>query len=213
MDDGVSPGFPSISAAEWHRSLTSDWPEVAPVVPAADQIQESDFTEVLDWVNLTREPDKQRTSLHCFDYAHYQVWEAGYAVSGPAHASPTTLLVLLEFPDGPGVRTEVQTETMVEAVTYIKDTLQAGTPVLIGLRLNLFDSRPNERRSTPFVEPTNHFVVAVGMGTDDEGPFISYYDYMHGFARRDRLYLRADLTMSSSGDYRHLTEVRRSTRR
>jgi hypothetical protein len=212
-DDGIQPGFPSISPAEWQRSLTANWTDVAAVIHATDQIQESDFTEVLDWVNSTRDADKQRSSLHCFDYAHYQVWDAGFGVSGPGHVSPTTLLVLLEFPDGPGVRTQIQTETMVEAVTYMKEMLQAGTPVLIGLRLRLFEERPNERRSTPYIEPTNHFVVAVGMGTDDEGPFISFYDYSHGFARRDRLYLRPDLTMTNSGDYRHLTEVRRSTRR
>ncbi len=212
-DDGITPGFPSISAAEWQQSLTADWPDKAPVIPLADQIQDADFTEVLDWVNSTRAAENQKSALQCFDYAHYQVWEAGYAISGPGHASPTTLLVLLEYPDGPGVRTEVQTETMVEAVSYLKDRLQAGTPVLIGLRLRLFEERPNERRSTPYIEPTNHFVVAVGMGTDDEGFYISFFDYMHGFAERDRLYLRPDLTMTNSGDYRHLTEVRRSTRR
>ena len=205
-------GFWSISPAEWAETLRKDWPEKGPVIPEADQIQESDQTTVLEWVNKSRAADKQKTNLQCFDYAHYQVSAAGYGVSGPGHKSPTTITIFVEHVENGVVREEVLEEEVVTAVSYLKESLQAGIPVLIGVRLKLFDSRPNDYKATDYREATNHFVVAVGMGTDDEGSYFSYYDYMHGFRDDDRLYLRDDLTLTTAGGYRTLTEVRRSTK-
>jgi hypothetical protein len=204
---------PRYSVSDWYASLTADWPTVANVIPKSQHVFKSDEPDVLAFVNGSLAEDQQRTSLQCFDYANYQIYVAGYRPSGPPAVSPESLLVVHEYPGPDGVRTELQLEAMVEAVEYLKATLLAETPVLIGIRLKLFQARPNERRSTPYIEPTNHFVVAVGMGRDERGPYVSFFDYYHEHAERDRLYLQPSLLMNSAGDFRTLTEVRRSRSR
>ena len=200
------------SLADWAASLTVDWPTVANVIPKNLHVFESDNQAVLDFVNARLAADKQRTSLQCFDYAHYQVHVAGFRPSGPPATSPDSILVLHEYAEDGRVRSELQVEAMVQAVEYIKAALLAETPVLIGVRIDGFAERPNDRDSTPYVEPTNHFVVAVGMGRDDAGPYISYFDYSHPQREYDRLYLQPNLMLESITS-RVLTEVRRSRAR
>lgn len=198
------------SPAEWYASLTADWPEVANVIPKSLHVFKSDETEVLEFVNGSLPQDKQRTSLQCFHYAWYQLHVAGFRPTGPPALSDDSMLVLREYAEPDGVRTELQVEAMVEAVQYVKSSLLLETPVLIGVRLKLFEARPNNRRSTPYIEPTNHFVVVVGMGQDETGYYISFFDYYHEQDSDDRLYLGPELLMESAFGFRTLTEVRRS---
>ena len=200
----------SYSTADWYASLTADWPTVANVIPKSLHVFKSDEQEVKDFVNRGLPPDEQRTSLQCFHYAWYQLDRAGFAPSGPPALSDQSMLVLHEYAGPDGIRSELQVEVMVKAVEYLKSSLLLETPVLIGVRLKLFDRRPNERRSTPYIEPTNRFVVAVGMGQDDVGYYVSFFDYYHEQDTGDRLYLGPDLLMESQSGYRTLTEVRRS---
>lgn len=156
------------SPADWYASLTADWPEVANVIPKSLHVFKSDEQEVKDFVNARLPPDQQRTSIECFHYAWYQLDRAGYGPSGPPALSDDSILVLREYAEPDGVRSELQVEAMVKAVDYLKSSLLLETPVLIGVRLKLFEARPNNRRSTPYIEPTNHYVVAVGMGRDED---------------------------------------------
>jgi hypothetical protein len=212
--DNADPGsFSSISPGEWAQSFRDNWPDVPPFIPESDRINEADDSAtVLTWANSFRSEENKRYSPQCFDYAAYQVKQAGYGVSGPAHKSPTTHAVVVEYPDGKGFRKEVLEEEMISALVELKDYLSQHIPVQIGVQLTNWDKRPNNYKATNYVEPTNHYVVAIGMGKDDEGCYISYLDYMHPYSESDRLYLRDDLTMTSKGGWRLLTEVRRSTK-
>jgi hypothetical protein len=208
----VTVGGEVNSIADWSASLTADWPTVANVIPKDLHVFESHSQEVLDFVNARLGANEQRVSLECFHYAQYQLYLAGFRPSGPPAASPETILVLHEYVEAGRRRTEVQAEPMVRAVEYLKAALLAETPVMIGVRIDGFEPRPNDWKSTPYIEPTNHFVVAVGMGHDDLGPYLSFFDYSHRQRDYDRFYLQPNLIMESPTG-RVLTEVRRSRAR
>jgi hypothetical protein len=201
------------STADWYASLTADWPTVANVIPKSMHVLKRDERKVLDFVNANLAEDTKRTFLQCFDYAHYQVYIAGFRPSGPPALSTESILVLHEYATENGVRTELQAAAMVQAIEYLKTALLAETPVLVGVRLSTYQPRPNDRKSTPYIEPTNHFVVVVGMGRDGGNHYLSFFDYYHEQDDTDRLYLKADLMMESTGGFRALTEVRRSRSR
>jgi hypothetical protein len=198
------------STDDWYDTLTVDWQPVPNVIPDEKHVYREDAEAVRNFVNRHRAPDKQKTSLQCFDYANYQIHVQEFRPSGPAALSEDTLMVVHEYRESGGVRSEVQVFATVEAVGYLKAALLEGTPVLVGLRLNDWDARPNERKSTPFVEPTNHFVVVVGMGDDTNGKYFSFFDYSHAQRDEDRLYLRPSLLIMSNDDWLTLTEVRHS---
>ena len=198
------------SPADWYASLTADWPTVANVIPKSLHVLKSDETEVLAFVNASLPQGQQRTSLQCFHYAWYQLHAAGFRPSGPPALSDDSLLVLHEYAEPDGVRSELQVEKMVEAVEYLKSSLLLETPVLVGLRLKLFEKWPNDRKSTPYIEPTNHFVVVVGMGQDDAGYYVSFFDYYHEQDADDRMYPGPELLMETKFGFRTITEVRRS---
>src|SRR5262245_36847014 len=64
------------SPEDWAISLTEVWPDVTNLIPESDHVFASDSDKVLAWVNKHRPEDKQRSELHCFDYAHYQLRKA-----------------------------------------------------------------------------------------------------------------------------------------
>ena len=73
-------------------------------------------------------------------------------------------------------------------------------------------------KSTWFVEPTNHFVVIVGMDTDNYGnPYFQYYDYyFHPDSvdgRACRLFLQPTLKLERTDREVVLAEVRRTMKR
>ena len=201
------------STEDWFVSLTQVWPEVAPVIPTGKQILMSDTDAVLAFANARRPSDKQRTKPECFDYAHYQLDKAGFRPTNSPAVTHDSLYLILEYPEGEFFRTEVQVEQMADAVDYIKGALLAGMPILVGLRLRLYGRRPNDRKKTPYVEPTNHYVVIVAMGQDQHGCYFGYFDYSHRYKEEDRLYLQPTLMMSKLDNLRNLSELRRSQSR
>jgi hypothetical protein len=199
------------SRAEQFVQMTNDWPDVPNVIPEADHIYGRHLHDVLEFVNRNAKTEaEKRSKLHCFDYAHYQLHNAGYWPSGPAHKDVDTLLVLIEYPEAGGVRSEVLVGNMVAAIRYIKISIQVGRPVMIGIRLNDFAERPNKRDDSAFIEATNHFVVAVGMGQEDDAYFIRVMDYLHAPRDSDRMFLTPDLRLQSPDGNQEMTEMRRS---
>lgn len=213
------------STEDWFNTLTADWPTVDNVIPSDKHIYWTHTEDVRTFVNRYKtEGEEPRTKLQCYDYVDYQLHVMDFRPSGPFAEDRDTIMVLYEY-EIPGDRTRLRTELQVlptiKAVKYLKEALQDGTPIVIGMRLNAWPlswplregPRPNERRSTPFIEPTNHFVVAVGMGEDENGKYVSFFDYHHDQEEGDRLYLKPSLFMESSNNQRTLTEVRLSTAR
>lgn len=208
---GPDDWITEVSPAEHFVRLTADWPEVPDVIPESAHIYGRHSHEVLDFVNRHAKTEAQkRYKLHCFDYAHLQLNNAGYAPSGPVYKDPDTLLVMVEHDTIQGIQSEVQVDNMLKAITYIKTSLQIGRPVMIGIRLNTFSERPNNDDDTLIIEPTNHFVVAVGMGQEDDAYYIRVMDYLHTPRDSDRMFLTPDLRLQSPNGKQEMTEMRKS---
>lgn len=209
-------GFWQISPSEWAESFRENWPTVEGFIPESERVTKAKDEDIRDWVNIGATPGKERTYLQCRDYAAYQVHLRKYGVSGPGHLSQgATIVGVVGRSENSKLVHDILEEEMVTALVYLREALQAQTPVMIGIRLNLWPgegSTPNNYRATDYIELTNHFVVAHGMGRDDNGCYISFVDYQHALSDDDRLYLRDDLTLSDSIDARTLIEVRRSTK-
>ena len=211
------PDDQAIATAEWFAALTGDWPPVPPLIPLEAKVSEQNRSTVLDWVNASLPENEKRTYVVCFHMAAYQLSKADMTPSGPPARSEKSFLLVKEFEEADGsLRSELQVETTVEAVTYLKESLVAGRPSLVGLRYNSWErdrgGRPNDLYNTPYVVPTNHFIVVVGMGTDRVGPYFSFYDYLSSYGEHSRFYLKPNLAIETTGAGKTLTEVRRSYR-
>lgn len=78
-------------------------------------------------------------------------------------------------------------ERFIEGVKYIKEALRQGLPVTIGIDNK--DDRKKKKRNLDGV--TDHFVVIVGMGSDDIGKYFIFYDnadVKYGASLNNRLY-------------------------
>lgn len=225
------------SAAAHARDLIATWPTVAPVISEALHVTERLDPDILKFVNSRLAPGQQpRTHLECFHRAVYQLHLAKFGQTGPPISNPRNFQLVVEMiPNSLDERYDViDVAATLGAVLYLHEALSQGIPVLLGIRLTLFKERPNDKSATPDrVEPTNHFVVAVGLGQDEHGSYVSYYDYQHSPSPDDRFYLNETLSLTDrSGTapaqdaapslppeirppaqgYRTLIEVRRSVR-
>ncbi len=205
---------------DWYQSLFRSWEPKAPVIPPGLHVDFTMSVEVGQWVNRhVLEGSVKREKLQCFDFASFQLHRAGYATGGRPAADSRSWQVLVEYPERGRLVEEVQVPETLEAVHYVREALHGSDmPVLVGICLTGFPSRPNNLKSTPFVEPTNHFVVIVGMGRDERlGVYFSYYDYFYepegSDAEVTRLYLKPTLKLQALDGRVMLAEVRRSVRR
>lgn len=196
---------------DWFTQLSGDWPTVPNLIPADKQVLGRDFDTVLTWVNKSLAEDKQRTSLQCFHYAKYQMHVARCGISGPPALDSDSILVIREYrqPDG-GTVPELQLMAAVRAVTYIRDTLVAGTPVMIGVKIAGYEEEPNNIWGTPYVIATDHFVVVVGTGVEDGKPYVDIYDYLNAYTESDRLFLTPLMIFESETVGYRMIEMRRS---
>ena len=83
--------------ADWFTRLSGDWPTVANVILAEDQVTSRDFDTVLKWVNTSLAEDKQRTDVECFHFAKYQMDVAECDISGPPAIDSDSILVIREY--------------------------------------------------------------------------------------------------------------------
>lgn len=91
--------------------------------------------------------------------AKIQIGKVGYTTGGGQ--DPTNMY---PYNESEGVNKE-QTE---KAVNYIKGALENGVPVIVGVDDN--DGSPN------YDKTTDHFLVVVGIGNDDNGNYFRVYD-------------------------------------
>jgi hypothetical protein len=205
----------SQGAFERYEMLTDGWPEVPPVIDPSLHVTKQQDDAVRTYRNAKTEDEAERASkLECYDRADYQLHLAHYGTTDRPTRDPKNWQLLTEVVMPEGVADQVDIGETVGAVEYLKEVLPQGRPVLVGVRLSWFPDRPNDLKSTPSaIEPTNHFVVIVGMGVDDHGPYFSYYDYMKRPSDQERMHLYADMKIASKGEERHLVQVRRSWRK
>ena len=163
---------------DWYQSMRQRWQPKLPVIQPGLHVSKSMSEEVKAFVNRhVAAGDVPRTTLQCFDYANYQMHVAGFRTGGRPSLDQRSLQILVEYPENGDLVEEVQLDATIEAVLYIKEALHQNIPVLVGICIKTYDPRPNNVKSTPFVEPTNHYVVIVGMDEDKDGVYFEYYDY------------------------------------
>lgn len=207
------PDIDDWSPADWQAVLIEGWPEISSLIDPANQVFKLHDDEVLEFLKSVRGKEKTQDTIQCFDRADYQLYLAGYRPSGRPSLDERSMLVLREIQNGGQRMDELALDKMVSAVFYLKDSLAEGVPAMIGLRLKGYDPRPNDLKATPEIEPTNHFVVAVGAGIDVTGHYVSYFDYGVKYNYANRLYLRPSMLMESASGHRTLSEVRTSSPR
>lgn len=208
----------SYEADDWYQSLRRHWPTKAPVIPRELHVDHSMAARVCRFVGKPVAADgTPLVKPQCYDYAAYQLHRGGYRTGGRPSIDARSWQVLVEHQEGGRLVQEVQLAETLEAVLYIQEVLQDDVPVLVGVCIRKYAPRPNNVKSTPFTEPTNHFVVIVGMGKNDHGVYFDYYDYYFrpdGLeAESTRLYLKPTLKLEWLGGEVTLAEVRRSVAR
>jgi hypothetical protein len=197
--------------AEWLEILRRDWPEVPPVIDPALRVTEAKHkTEIESFLRDVRRIVKER--IECFDRADYQLYLAGYKPSNRPPDDLRSYLVFLEVMKDGAVEDQLDLPRMLEAIEYVKTSIMAGVPVIVGLRLVNFSPRDMDRPSTPEIYPTNHFVVVVGASQDNAGPYFTYLDSRNEFGGGTRLYLLDTMFMKNPLGHT-LSEVRTSIAR
>ncbi|WP_051230776.1 hypothetical protein [Epilithonimonas caeni] len=131
------------------------WPTISNVISLSDFV---------GW-NRTLHPTWQ-----CFQYADAQIKKVGYTISGFYEKDS----------QGNNQRYQIYTEQngvnlndLYKGVKYIIHALSQGIPVVVGI-----DNHPGNPGNLD--NTTDHFVVIVGMGTDSNGKFFTFYDNASG---------------------------------
>ena len=187
------------TADEWFASLTRDWPTINPVIPADLFVERGDSGMQQHWQeHWAREGESADINIQCFDYAHYQLVVAGFGTS--SWRPDTTTYQIFREDSG------IDLNETAEGVRYLKRSLAADTPVLVGILLTTYDARPNRDKTT------NHFVVIVGMGVDEFGHHFRYYDYSSNDRGR-KFYLKdSSLAVEDRDGHRRVAQIRQTYR-
>ncbi len=189
-------------------SVCDTWPAIAPVIPAKDFI---------GW-------GAAGYKKNCYDYAVGQLAKAGYTLASPGWVLGTGLVFQTYVSEkvaklSPGF----QESEFKLAVEYTKVALASNVPVLFGV-----DTHPGSPNND---KVTDHFVVAVGMGTDKIGKYFLFYDNATGknavgTSLNNRIYCNCEKfslvgVADSANDYTRtegyqggytLTQIRKSTK-
>lgn len=181
-------------AAEWHASLTADWPELGPVIDPSEFISQASEDAREHWRNYwwNKQPDD---IIHCFDYAAYQLVVKDFFTTDWL-PDTTTYQV---YRDDSGLNIN---ET-VEGVRYLKQALAADIPVLVGIKIASFDYKKNMDRTT------GHYVVVVGMGVDGDGHYFHYYDGRNT-SDGEKFYLKPDLEIGNLNGRARVAHIRQT---
>jgi hypothetical protein len=161
------------------------------------------------WKN-TKKADDQ---IQCFDKARYQLHIAGFDTTGNPYDETSYFQLFVETDNGDGGRVDVSDIPRTsEAILYLKDKLTHGIPVMVGIRMSGFDRRPNPDGTT------NHFVVIVGMGRDEDATslepkyFFRYFDYLIPETMEFYVFNFPTLMLASSSGRRRVAQVRKTVR-
>lgn len=163
IDDYVSGGFDATHYSNFNSQQT--WPSVSPV------ISKNNF---IGWgaTGIRR---------NCMDYAKAQIALKGYQISSYFNNGGQTIQI---FTSQNGVNfSELQ-----KGLNYLNYALTNGIPVIVGI-----DDLPNQTKNPDTDNTTDHFVVIVGMGSDINGNYFTFYDNassleIQGASSQNKLY-------------------------
>ena len=189
-------------------NLTADWPAIGPVIDESKYIGRSKQSAVTDHCKdihnsinydnpetLARKIESCEIDPECFYYASYQLDVAGFSTTGNPQRNPDNFQVYQEIKDASGSYIgHTNIEVTVNGIGYMKQALSAGTPVLIGIKMKGFNYRKNDDKTT------GHYIVVVGMDSDDKGYYFICYDYLQPpGGDGDKFYLTDMLNLVSDG--------------
>lgn len=125
-----------------------EWETIAPVIKVSQHVNwGSAYTD-----DLSR----------CYKLATLQLTKVGYSPSGKSYQ-------IAEIVKEKGVgKINYLKDPFKQAVNYLKKALKNNTPVMCGV-----DNRPKSPNKDAI---TDHFIVIVGMGTDEKGNYFLFYD-------------------------------------
>lgn len=140
-----------------------------------DQVNYPQYQDTQPWPEIKREnvlpfekfvPMRKNAGglgVNCLILAKEQLGKAGYSCSGYLPQSQT----YQTYKEATGV----DFAKTKEAISYLIDALSKKTPVLIGV-----DNRLGTPSSKNSDNSTDHFVVIVGMGIDENGKYFQFVD-------------------------------------
>jgi len=141
-------------------TVTTDWDTVAPVIPKS---------KFIGW-------NHPGVTQNCFHYSLEQLRQVGRWVKserwnrkwdGTKELNAHIYQLFLEH-DVAGMKKGVQEDQFEKGVEYLKKTLKAGTPVMVGV--------DDGAEVTNDDMTTEHFITIVGMGEDSKGKYFLFYD-------------------------------------
>lgn len=193
------------SDKELFDALTADWPDVPTIISRDRHIHKGDSAATSYWQAHWKPPQKEGKpppEIQCGDFARYQMRvadEHGYDARGSSSAYQ-----LYRRQGG------VDRNGTVNGLNYVKETLKQRMPVYVGVWL--IEWEPNTIFNKDLT--TNHFVVLVGMGKDDSGPFLLYYDSLDASAAENRFCLKPNIEVRFCNDegYSIIAQVRQTVR-
>jgi len=148
--------------------------------PTVDRKEVMPFEKFVPFRKRYSDPTKDE---NCLVLSKEQLAMAGYACSGYLPGSQTFQIYTAS--------NGVNSANTKKAITYLIEALNNKIPVLVGV-----DNRPGTPSTANLDGCTDHFVVIVGMGTDDKGKFFQFVDsstpnISDGASYSNRLYYNA----------------------
>ena len=201
--DDEPPGDPMPSVDDRYQSLLADWPQIPSVISSDKHIDKHNTEAQKYWEEHWKPAPKEGKpppEMQCADYARYQM----YVVGCDAQSSSTGYQLYRRD-------TLVNYDQTVDGLNYAKHTLTQGMPVFVGVWLIEWEPDKVFNRD----KTTNHFVVIVGMGKDDRGAYLLYYDSLNDTAQENRFCLRSNLEVRfcDNDGYSILAQIRKTSRR
>lgn len=155
-DDNNTIGGYDVNSYQLISDLSAPWQNIAPVISVQDFV---------GW-------GTPGISENCMDYAKAQIGKLGYSISNYYQD------------DGFGISQTFQVyrkgianpSELKKSISYIGYALGKGIPVIVGVDNKAGSSNPRTD------ETTDHFVVIVGMGSENGKNYLIYYDNAFGDA-------------------------------
>uniref|UniRef100_UPI0039A759AD hypothetical protein n=1 Tax=Ornithobacterium rhinotracheale TaxID=28251 RepID=UPI0039A759AD len=109
---------------------------------------------------------------NCFDYAWKQIKDAGYDLKstswGNSKKMNDNIYQIYLSEDVADMKKGVQKDQFKKGIEYLKESIKKRIPVMVGV-----DDAPGSPNTD---KVTDHFVVIVGMGSDDNGNYFLFDD-------------------------------------
>lgn len=162
--DGVNKNIIELKFFDPNCVCFKDWATIAPIVSK---------TDFIGWGH-------QGITKNCFDYAWAELKQADYTLVAPSWKDWSSST--LKISEGvfqtytsqaiAGLPAGVQKDNFIEGIKYLKDAIKNNIPVMAGVDDGAGAANDDK--------VTDHFVIIVGMGTDNDGNYFLFHDNATG---------------------------------